>query len=1144
MRPFPPTGISTQAYANSVTVKWRASTSSDIKGYNIYNSQTSGGGISGYAKLNDELIQTISEIVSETTSFTETVNESGGVRTTTTTEQLQTVYYYSFTHSSLKEEKQEFYVITSVNTSGQESLFSSEVNSTPLIIDISFVNTTKRTKADVDLALMDIIFNHNKEIDLKPGTMPRDLFIDPVGIEFSNAYILLNFYYIASSFVSLKLFDDSNSDRISDDVSTSSVKQDLRKALGYNTDGSEDYLVQLFIDSAFDKLAANSKTVRFGATKSRGEATFYTPNTPVDDITINAEEIISTVAGQNTPAINFKTLASITFIAKNASTYYNSISQQYELKVAIEALNAGIGGNKQANTIINTTIAGLKVTNEFSTYSGRQQESNADLADRAMLAYGPLDVGTLNGYERTVVGTQNVEDVIVIDAGHTLMQRDYDDVRRKHVFGKVDIYFQGEELEEFTENIGFLYNEVSDENFSIIALPTSLTNLTLQSSNPNVTTNKPIFQLSQVRNVTQGYDYDILGNVAVYVNGVMQEKGRFKDIEVNLTTGEVIFSQLLTPGLLVIANYDSYISNEIVLDIAAGGETTATLAKTDIRQESYNVYKNNTLLVEITDYSLNLTSGLITFVNPLSTADHITASYAYIILGEVLIASSLGGERVLTIANVPIYPSVTFSGNQVQINRFNTFNSIQTTLITDIIRSTYRYRDSDPIILINQPVRSISSISGSTSGLLIEGTHYTFDRNDDVLLNGNSTQAQRGFSITYNIADQLPSGSLHNFVENIILPGQEEVALTYKGTDISSILIQNTSRTSTYVQNIDFVIVDTGLNNFIKIRRINGGSITNGQTVLVDYNYGEVLTVKYVVNNLVLKLQTEINKERHITADVFVKESPTTKIDIAVNIILRSLADKAITKNAVISAITDEITQKHMGDDVFRSDIIRAIDSVSGVDYVILPMTKMVKANDTLVIREEIDKHKITWVEIPSTTQTWITSLKWINENPVSNGTFTITPLHSSIVNTNTTVLNRTTTETYSIIGFSTSTILLSGLIPPLSTDVLELTYFTRTNALTYPTTGNAANPTLPFGVFENDVALTLVDTESGVDSDISQAYIAPDGAILVSPKYISNPNGAQITVSYFIENQLGDNDILVSDIEHMEPGSIDVFIA
>jgi len=1144
-RPFPPTGISTAAYSNSIVIKWRASTSPDIKGYNIYNTQTSGGGISGYTRLNDELIQIVAETKSETTAFTQDVIESGSTRTTTFVEQLQTVSYFSYTHSGLKETKEQFYVITAVNTNGEESLYSSEINDTPIIIDISFVQNTLRSKTEIDIAFLDTIFNHNNKIDVKPGTLVRDLFVDPSGIEFSNEYILLNFFYQASSFVSLRLFDDTNNDRISDDVSSSTIKQNLRKALGYNTDGSQDYLVQLFIDTAFDKLAANGYTTRLGATTAKGEATFYISSAPVADVTIPAGTIISTNTGQNSPAINFKTLASVTFITKNSATYYNKIAERYEIKVAIEALNAGLSGNVTANSIVNTTVAGFKVTNELSTYNGRQRESNADLTDRAILAYGPLDVGTMNGYDRTAKNTFNVEDDIVIDAGHVLMQRDYDEIRRKHVYGKVDIFFQGEELEEFTENIGFLYNQVTDETFTIVALNTLTTNLTLQSTNVNVTTLKPIFQVDQVRNVTQGYDYDILGNVVVYVAGVAQEKGRFKDIEVNLTTGEVIFAAPLGAGLLITATYDAYVVSETDIDIAAGGETTATLLNvgSGIRQESYKIYKNDSILTEVTDYSIVLATGVITFVNPLSTADHITASYAYIVTSEVLSAATAGGERTFTLAHIPVYPSVTFSSNQIQINRFNTYNASKTTLITDIIRATYRYRDSDPIILINQPVRTISSITGSTSGLLIEGTHYIFNRNDDVLLTGNSVLAERGFSITYNPADQLPSGSLHNYVETIVLPGTEEVALSYKGIDITSILVQNTSRTTTYAQNVDYVIIDTGLSNYVKIKRINGGSITNGQSVLTDYYYGEVLTVKYVVNNLVYKLQQEIDVSKHITADVLVKESPTTKVDISVNIVLKPLADKAITKNAVITAITDEISQKRMGDDLFRSDVIRAIDATSGVDYVILPMTRMAKADDTMIVREKVDINKITWVKLPSTIRSWITSLKWNNENPKCNGTFTITPLHSSIVNTAATVLNRTTSETYTVVSFTTTTVLLSGSIAPLVTDVLELTYYTRTNALQYPTSGNAANPTLPFGVFENDEALTLMPTED-VDAAVAQAYIAPDGAVLVSPKYISDPNAASITVTYFIYNQIGDNDILVSDIEHMEPGSIDVFIA
>ena len=1147
-RPLAPTGLTTAAYANLIIIKWRASTSPDVKGYNIYNTQTSGGGISGYTKLNDELIQIVSSTASEVVSYQQEVVESGGVRTTTLTENLEIVSYFSYTHLNLQENKQQFYVLTAVNTNGEESLYSNEIFDTPIIINTAFTTVPQRNKSDIKVAYFDDIFQHNTQIDVKPGTLTTDIFVDPATIEFNNAYILIDFFQKSSSFASLKIFDDSDGNRLSDSVTDSIPKQNLRTALGYNPDGTEDYLVQYFIDSAFDRLAANAFVLRLGATKAQGQATFYTTTLPANDITINAGEVISTSSSQNAAPVNFKTLSTLLFIVKNSESYYNKIHQRYEMKVAIECLEAGIVGNKTANTIVNTKVSSFKVTNEFSTFDGKQQESNADLADRAILAYGPLDVGTVNGYERTVIGTYNVDDVMIVDAGDTLMMRDYDDVRGKHVFGKVDIYFQGQEFEEQTENIGFLYDEIQDEPFTILQLNTSLTNLKIESTN-TLTATKPIFEVSQIRNVTQGFDYDVLGNVMIYVNGTPQTKGRFKDVEVDLTTGEVIFLQALSSGQTVVATYDAHVIDEVTLASAVGGETSVTLAKSPtnsigigIREESYFIYKTvndvTTLLVESVDYTIDLLTGIVTFALQLGVGEKITSTYAFI---NTETFTSSAGQRTLNLTYIPIYPSISYNLNQIEINRFNIIKSTLITYLTpttDIIYATYRYRNSSPVVLVNQPVESISSITGSTSGLLEENIHYIFDRKDDILLYGNSTQANRGFTITY--ANGLPSGSKTHYVENILLSGTEDVSLTYKGVDINSILVQNTTRTATYSKNIDYVITDSGLSEYVKIHRLNGGAVSNGQTILVDYYYGEVLTVKYLVNNLVKKLQDKIDIEKHITADVLVKASPITKVDINVSVVLHTLADKSLTKNAIISKISDEIVNKKMGDDLFRSDIIRAIDSTDGVDYVILPMTRMAKADGTMIVREKVETNQITWVQIPL-SNSWITSLKWIKENPVSNGTWVITPLHSNIVNVSGTVLNVTTTQTYTVLSFTTTTITLSGTTPPQLTDILELNYYTRIGALEYPTTGSEANPTLPFGIFKNDVALTMVP-ESEVDNVFNQGVVLSDGALIISDS--TDPNGASITVTYFIEGQTGDNDINVSSIEHLEIGSIDVFVS
>jgi fibronectin type 3 domain-containing protein len=78
--------------AVEVTATWSANSESDLAGYNIYRSSTSG---SGYVKLN-------SSIIAKTSSPQYVDSISGSVETT---------YYY---------------VVTAVDTSGNESAYSSE----------------------------------------------------------------------------------------------------------------------------------------------------------------------------------------------------------------------------------------------------------------------------------------------------------------------------------------------------------------------------------------------------------------------------------------------------------------------------------------------------------------------------------------------------------------------------------------------------------------------------------------------------------------------------------------------------------------------------------------------------------------------------------------------------------------------------------------------------------------------------------------------------------------------------------------------------------------------------------------------------------------------------------------------------------
>jgi hypothetical protein len=454
----------------------------------------------------------------------------------------------------------------------------------------------------------------------------------------------------------------------------------------------------------------------------------------------------------------------------------------------------------------------------------------------------------------------------------------------------------------------------------------------------------------------------------------------------------------------------------------------------------------------------------------------------------------------------------------------------------------YRFRDSDAVVLSNQPVRSISSAIGTGSGTLVENIHYTFNSLDDIILEGNSTKAERSISFVYNPSDGLPAGEINEYVENIVLPGEENKYFSNKGIALDSIIVQTTDRTVTYTRNIDYVIVFTDVLSDVLIRRIDSGSISDGQTVLVDYNYGEIITVRYLVNNLVSRVQESIDTKRHVTADVLVKEAMQTDVDLEVNVKLRLRYDSAAARNAILTAISDEINNKKMGEDLYRSDIIRAIDSVPAVDYVILPMTSMKKSDGTQIVREIIDMNAYVWAFVTGTVRTWVSSVQVLDENSASDGTSTVTPLYSPIVHVDR-VYNVTTGETYTVAGHTTTTITVSGSVLPLSTDTLEVDYNFRTSVLKHATAGNSGNTTQNFGVFESDEELTLVDLEASVDLATSRAMIASDGAVLLSPKNVSDPNTAVVTVSYIISGETGDNDIEISDIEYLGTGAINVLI-
>jgi hypothetical protein len=1169
-RPLQPTGLTTEASSNSVIIRWVANSEPDVKGYNIYNSTTSGGGASGYVKLNDELITTYSEIQDVVTNSVTTVQIIGGNRVTTTTETVTPVEIFAYTHGDLLDTKTEYYVVTAVNNSDEESLYSIEIFDIPLILSTTLVEFPIRTTSDVTKSMIGNVLTRQPNIDVKPGTMTRDTHIDPHASEFGYLYTYIDFLSRSSSFLTLLEIDDPNNTGSSIAVTQSTYKQQLKAALQLTNDSD----VQSVIDFSFDKLANNFDVFRKAATASVGEVVFYTQIKPLATITIPQGTVVSTTSTSAKLAINFQTLEQAQMLIGSIDSYFNDATQRYEITASVQALISGEVTNVGTNTINNSTFTQLQVTNVKPTQGGQDIEGNRSFASRAMLAFTGLDLGTKDGYLRTAIGTQYVQDVLIVDAGHVLMQRDYDSVRGEHAFGKVDIYFKGSVIVSQTETFGFIYKsnyrETVQYNTSITSSMSSATNMRVDIINPDVSIMYPAYLIQEIINVTKSDEFDLTGNFTIYKNAIEKPKAQYS---LNLTTGAITINFPISLGDSVTADYEYKVPivNEIVVASAIGGEVDAYLdanllskdvailtdviylyristfaidPATDILTiilrhvyhtgDTVNVAAGTTLpsplVAGVTYYAIKLTNTTLKLATTLSNAqngiaidittpgtgqltihpvtktalirdvdysvyyktvgghargqilfsflsfqaglvsgDIVSADYSYVnpIVGEVVIASASGNETTAQLAHGNVVESFIIepNGTSIDINDTNAINSVIGIVPTDIIRVTYKYKKTDPAIFSYQPVDSINSVITSEGDVLQEGTEYLFNKVDDILLTGNSVHAKRSIQLLYDPSTGLPSGNLSDFSEHISLVGFEYKQLSKKGIDEHTITVTNIGATIHYYINTDYVLqLPATQFGYLSISRSLTSTITDGQTVVVSYKYGESVTVSYNTNSLVKVIQDKIEVARHITADVLVKYANRIDVDIEFTIKLKLNASSPVAIDSVSTALYTMFDQKTLGSRINQSDVIAVADDNSSIDYVILPLTKMVISNGTHIANE---------------------------------------------------ILQSNTIWTVYQVGITTS-------------------YRTASNTLRYKTAGSTSDISQFWRISANDVPLQLVNSRDEVANGLGRGFIDSDGSLYTSMKNGSTPAGFSITVAYNVSGETGSKDIVVTDLDYL----------
>lgn len=594
----PPSGVSVEQFDGTVEITVDGLDDPNISGYNFYASTSPGGGNVGYDRINvtpvisGETSESTSEIASLVVDASKQTNPDGTAvtdplffvvegqqqgrdgtvyatdfnealtipdtttqyRASVTVESITTRTHFSFVHdrqstfdsadnpaipnsefASLPIEEPLYYVVSAiylVGTTEIESEFSTEVVGRPITVTPNVGTLPSISRQDIVRDVSLSIFRSQPQIAFTPGSTTRDTFIDPFSTEAERLRFVLDFIHNAQSFSTLLRIDDPNLTGESIPVGQSAYKLSLKQAFFIPTVDQ----TQALIDRAFDHRASNFGLTRREGRRARGVATFFLNRRPTSTITIPIGQRVSG-GGQV-----FRTTSSAQITPDGAGSFFDPATGRYSVELFIQAEDPGSAGNLtrgQIRTVLSGQT-GLQVINRSRTFGGRDQESNRDLANRALRAIASADSGRLQGYVDTASDVPGVLQVNVIDAGHPLMFRDVDE-NGIHRGGKVDVWVRGddEQIATIVDTFAFSFEIAQDVQFVSVGDPS---NLTFRSTDPRLSPDNPIIEMLDfpeysfgLRNASQGTDFDLTNVEIVNFDQIQLDTSLNDPPEVSLT---------------------------------------------------------------------------------------------------------------------------------------------------------------------------------------------------------------------------------------------------------------------------------------------------------------------------------------------------------------------------------------------------------------------------------------------------------------------------------------------------------------------------------------------------------------------------------------------------------------------------------
>lgn len=283
--------------------------------------------------------------------------------------------------------------------------------------------------------------------------------------------------------------------------------------------------------------------------------------------------------------------------------------------------------------------------------------------------------------------------------------------------------------------------------------------------------------------------------------------------------------------------------------------------------------------------------------------------------------------------------------------------------LSDVVLGSYRRRVGNVFTLLRQPVSSITSVVGTVSGTLVEGS-YTLVHPNSPLAEGRSTLAGDYLSIssyTDEDGNLVPSGDTISVTgESHVLIGQYPEPVDNLGANYLTVKVWDSAHVVEYKGpndpsgDPDYEITLGTQTTALTITRTLTGDIPTGSSVLVEYQHDENFEVTYKVNLIVSLTQDALDETKHVTADVVAKEAIPAPLDIEATVVLKKGAARSATETSILTNLSNFYSNLRMGDPVRQSDLIRVIEGTSGVSYVIVPFSKLVRGEGSIVSKDTI----------------------------------------------------------------------------------------------------------------------------------------------------------------------------------------------